>query len=147
MNLAVGGNLGGNIPDDVNEALMEVDYVRYFSGEGEGNEGDNADDDQKEEEIEIDFEIDTTLKSPIGVVATEKSGGVVDVVWCNDSSVAADIYLVYVDNKIVGESAMPKVVSVVISTNGEHVFGVAAVVNEKVSFQTTETLNITTASK
>ena len=42
MNLAVGGGLGGNIPDDVNEAQIEIDYVRYFSGNGEGNEGDNG---------------------------------------------------------------------------------------------------------
>ena len=42
MNLAIGGSLGGNIPNNLNEAIMEIDYVRYFSGIGEGNEGDNG---------------------------------------------------------------------------------------------------------
>lgn len=146
MNLAVGGNLGGNIPNTVKEAIMEIDYVRYFEASGEGNEGDNADPDQhKEDDIDVNYEIDESLKSPIGLVVSEKTEGVVDIVWGNDPTIGADIYVIYVDNKKVAESALPKVVSVVVESNGDHVFGVAAIVNGKSSPQTTQTVNIKNA--
>ena len=53
MNLAVGGTLGGYIPDNINEATMEIDYVRYFSGIGEGNEGDNGAGNTLDEDNEV----------------------------------------------------------------------------------------------
>ena len=85
MNLAVGGYLGGYIPDNVVEAIMEMDYVRYFSGSGEGNEGDNGPVNQPDKDSEIiNFEIDESLKSPIGFLATNKGSGVIDVLWGNE---------------------------------------------------------------
>lgn len=143
MNLAVGGNLGGYIPDNVNEALIEVDYVRYFSGSGEGNDGDNGPGNTPDDEPEIiNFEVDTSLKSPIGLVATHKGEGVVDVVWGNEPSILADLYVVMVDGVIVSQASGPKVVTITVSTKGEHTFGVAAVYNGKASPQTTVVLDI-----
>ena len=143
MNLAVGGNLGGYIPDYINEAFMEIDYVRYFSGNGEGNEGDNGPGNKPDENPEIiNFDIDTSLKSPIGFLATHKGEGVVDVVWGNDPSVLADIYVIMVDGVIVSQAAGPRVVTVTVSNNGKHTFGVAAIYNGKSSKPTEEVLDI-----
>ena len=143
MNLAVGGNLGGTIPDDLNEAVMEIDYVRYFSGKGEGNEGDNGsvNTEDKDDEI-IKFETDETLKSPIGFIATDKGDGVVDVVWGNSAAVLADLYVVMVDGEIVKQVGGPGVVTVTVKTSGLHTFGVAAVFNGKMSLPTTADLDI-----
>ena len=145
MNLAVGGNLGGYIPDNVNEAFMEVDYVRYFSGIGEGNEGDNGSGNKEEEPEEIIFDIDESLKSPIGLLANEKGKGIVEIVWGNDPSILADLYVVYVDGKIVSQSGIPKVITVVVTTNGQHSFGVASIKDGKSSVPSTVVLNIQTA--
>ena len=143
MNLAVGGGLGGNIPDDVNEAQIEIDYVRYFSGSGEGNEGDNGPGNKPDDEPEVvNFEIDESLKSPIGFIATDKGQGVVDVVWGNDPTVLADLYIVMVDGIIVSQAGGPRVVTVTVTTNGKHTFGVAAVYNGKSSIPTTQDLDI-----
>jgi beta-glucanase (GH16 family) len=143
MNLAVGGNLGGYIPDNVVEAIMEVDYVRYFSGSGEGNEGDNGPGNKPDEHSEIiNFEVDKSLKSPIGFIATDKGSGVIDVVWGNDPSVLADLYVVMVDGVIVSQAGGPRVVTVTVSTGGEHTFGVAAVYNGKASVPNTAVLNV-----
>ena len=143
MNLAVGGNLGGYIPDDVNEAVIEIDYVRYFSGNGEGNDGDNGPGNTPDDESEIiNFEIDESLKSPIGFLATHKGEGVVDVVWGNDPSVLADLYVVMVDGVIVSQAGGPKVVTVSVSSGGKHTFGAAAVYNGKSSVPTTSVLDI-----
>jgi beta-glucanase (GH16 family) len=143
MNLAVGGNLGGYIPDNVVEAIMEVDYVRYFSGSGEGNEGDNGPGNKPDEHSEIiNFEEDKSLKSPIGFIATDKGSGVIDVVWGNDPSVLADLYVVMVDGVIVSQAGGPRVVTVTVSTGGEHTFGVAAVYNGKASVPNTAVLNV-----
>ena len=143
MNLAVGGNLGGYIPDDVNEGQIEVDYVRYFSGKGEGNEGDNGPGNMPDDEPEIiNFEIDKSLKSPIGFLATHKGYGVVDVVWGNDPSVLADIYIIMVDGVIVSQAGLPRVVTVTVNKSGMHTFGVAAVYNGKSSTPTTADLDI-----
>ena len=143
MNLAVGGGLGGNIPDDVNEAQIEIDYVRYFSGSGEGNEGDNGPGNKPDDEPEVvNFEIDESLKSPIGFIATDKGQGVVDVVWGNDPTVLADLYIVMVDGIIVSQAGGPRVVTVTVTTNGKHTFGVAAVYNGKSSIPTTLDLDI-----
>ena len=144
MNLAVGGNLGGNIPDELNEAIMEVDYVRYFSGIGEGNKGDNDDGNNDDEDSEtINFEIDETLRKPIGFVATDKGEGVVDVVWGNDPSILADLYVVLVDGVIVSQVGGPRVVTVSVKTSGKHTFGVASVHEGKMSLPTTADLDIT----
>ena len=71
--------------------------MRYFSGNGEGNEGDNGAGNKPDDEPEVvNFEIDESLKSPIGFVATDKGEGVVDVVWGNDPTVLADLYIVMV---------------------------------------------------
>ena len=143
MNLAVGGNLGGYIPDEVNEAIIEIDYVRYFSGNGEGNDGDNGPGNTPDDDSEIiNFEIDESLKSPIGFLATHKGEGVVDVVWGNDPSVLADLYVVMVDGVIVSQAGGPKVVTVSVSSGGKHTFGVAAVYNGKSSVPTTSVLDI-----
>ena len=143
MNLAVGGNLGGYIPDDVNEAQIEIDYVRYFSGNGEGNEGDNGAGNTPDDEPEIiNFEIDESLKSPIGFIATDKGEGVIDVVWGNDPSVLADLYIVMVDDVIVSQAAGPRVVTVSVTSSGKHTFGVAAVYNGKSSIPTTQDLDV-----
>ena len=143
MNLAVGGVLGGTIPDELNEAVMELDYVRYFSGTGEGNEGDNGAGNKPIEDDLIDFETDEDIKSPIGFVATDKGDGVVDVVWGNDPSIMADLYVVMVDGKIVKQVGSPSVVTVTVKTSGKHEFGVAAVRNGKKSNPTTAELEIT----
>ena len=143
MNLAVGGNLGGYIPDDVNEATMEIDYVRYFSGKGDGNDGDNGPGNVPDEDSEkINFEIDESLKSPVGLVATDKGEGVVDIVWGNDPTVLADLYIVMVDDIIVSQAGGPKVVTVTVSKGGKHTFGVAAVYNGKSSSPATKELEI-----
>lgn len=143
MNLAVGGNLGGYIPDDINEAIMEVDYVRYFSGKGEGNDGDNGPGNAPDEDSEVvNFEIDTSLKSPIGFLATHKGQGIVDVVWGNDPSVLADLYVIMVDGIIVSQARGPKVVTVTVTTGGEHTFEVAAVYNGKSSIPSKQILDI-----
>ena len=142
MNLAVGGNLGGNIPDDLNEAVMEIDYVRYFSANGEGNDGDNGAINKDEDDEIINFEIDETLKSPIGFIATDKGEGVVDVVWGNSAAVLADLYVVMVDGKIVNQVGGASVVTVNAKTSGLHTFGVAAVYNGKMSIPTTAELDI-----
>ena len=143
MNLAVGGVLGGKIPDDLNEAIMEVDYVRYFSGKGEGNEGDNGAGNEKDEEPEIlNFETDTNIRSPIGFVVTDKGEGVVDVVWGNDPSILADLYVVMVDGVIVKQVGGPSVVTLTVKTSGKHTFGVASVRDGKISLPTTANLDI-----
>jgi len=143
MNLAVGGNLGGYIPENINEATMEIDYVRYFSGIGEGNKGDNGAGNKEDEDSEVvNFEIDESLKSPIGFLATHKGEGVVDVVWGNDPSVLADLYVVLVEGIIVSQSAVPKVVTVTVNKSGQHTFGVAAVYNGKASIASNMTLDI-----
>ena len=144
MNLAVGGVLGGKIPDDLNEAIMEVDYVRYFSGKGEGNEGDNGAGNEKDEEPEIlNYETDTNIRSPIGFVVTDKGEGVVDVVWGNDPSILADLYVVMVDGVIVKQVGGPSVVTLTVKTSGKHTFGVASVRDGKISLPTTADLDIT----
>ena len=143
MNLAVGGNLGGYIPDDANEANMEIDYVRYFSGSGDGNDGDNGPGNAPDEDTEIiKFEIDESLKSPIGLVVTDKGEGVVDVVWGNDPTVLADLYVVMVDDIIVSQAGGPRVVTVTVDKGGKHIFGVAAVYNGKSSSPATKELEI-----
>ena len=143
MNLAVGGNLGGYIPDDANEANMEIDYVRYFSGSGDGNDGDNGPGNAPDEDTEIiKFEIDESLKSPIGLVVTDKGEGVVDVVWGNDPTVLADLYVVMVDDIIVSQAGGPRVVTVTVDKGGKYIFGVAAVYNGKSSSPATKELEI-----
>ena len=144
MNLAVGGVLGGKIPDDLNEAIMEVDYVRYFSGKGEGNEGDNGTGNEKDKEPEIlNYETDTNIRSPIGFVVTDKGEGVVDVVWGNAPSILADLYVVMVDGVIVKQVGGPSVVTLTVKTCGKHTFGVASVRDGKISLPTTADLDIT----
>jgi beta-glucanase (GH16 family) len=142
MNLAVGGVLGGEIPDEYNEAVMEIDYVRYFSGKGEGNEGDNGAGNKPIDDELVDFEINPDIKSPIGFIATDKGDGVVDVVWGNDPSIMADLYVVMVDGKIVKQVGGPSVVTVTVKTSGKHTFGVAAVRDGKMSKPTTAELEI-----
>ena len=82
------------------------------------------------------------IKSPIGFLATHKGEGVVDVVWGNDPSVLADLYVILVDGIIVSQSAVPKVVTVTVNKSGQHSFGVAAVYNGKSSVASTVTLDI-----
>ena len=142
MNLAVGGVLGGEIPDEYNEAVMEIDYVRYFSGKGEGNEGDNGAGNKPIDDELVDFEINPDIKSPIGFVATDKGDGVIDVVWGNDPSIMADLYVVMVDGKIVKQVGGPSVVTVTVKTSGKHTFGVAAVRDGKMSKPSTAELEI-----
>ena len=117
--------------------------MRYFSGNGEGNDGDNGPGDIPDEDSEtINFEIDELLKSPIGFLATHKGEGVVDVVWGNDPSVLADLYVIMVDGKIVSQAGGPRVVTVTVSSGGKHTFGVAAVYNGKSSVPSTSILDI-----
>ena len=143
MNLIVGGNLGGTIPDNLNEAVMEIDYVRYFSGKGEGNEGDNSSVNKEDEDDEIiKFETDETLKSPIDFIATDKGYGVVDVVLGNSAAVLADLYVVMIDGEIVKQVGGPGVVTVTVKTSALHTFGIAAVFNGKMSLPTTADLDI-----
>lgn len=145
MNLAVGGTLGGAIPSDLNESIMELDYVRYFTGNGNGNEGDNgAGNPPMDVTLEFDYEVDPSIKKPIGFVANEKGAGKIDVVWGNDPSIGAELYVVYIDGKIVAISGIPRAMTVSVTTNGKHEFGVAAVKEGKVSEMTATTLDVTT---
>ncbi len=145
MNLAVGGTLGGNIPSDLDEATMELDYVRYFTASGEGNEGDNGagNPPTSADSFDFDYEVDPSIKTPIGFVANEKEGGSVSVVWGNDPSIGAELYVIYVDGKIVAIAGGPRSLDVTVTKNGEHEFGVAAVKDGKVSKMASATLDIT----
>ena len=59
-----------------------------FLRKWEGNEGDNGPGNKPDDEPEIiNFEIDKSLKSPIGFLVTDKGERVVDVVWGNDPTV------------------------------------------------------------
>lgn len=47
LNVAVGGNLGGDVDDSIFPATMEVDYVRVYSGDRPGISGDRIVDNQE----------------------------------------------------------------------------------------------------
>ena len=66
----------------------------------------------------------------------------VDVVWGNDPSIMADLYVVMVDGNIVKQVGSPSVVTVTVKTSGNHEFGVAAVRNGKKSKPATADLII-----
>jgi len=142
MNLAMGGTLGGDIPEDLNEATMEIDYVRYFSAVGEGNEGDNGPGNKEDEPIPVNFEVDESIRKPIGFIATDKGEGRIDVVWGNDASILADLYAVMVDGEIVKIVGGPSVNTVSVNNSGKHTFGVATIKNGKMSLPTTAELDI-----
>ena len=132
MNLAVGGNLGGNIPDNINEAVMEIDYVRYFTGVGEGNDGDNGLGDVPYSTIPIYLKFNRSLKPPTNVTAIHKGNGVVDISWEIEPSVLADFYYFMFNDQTYGVTS--KNVSVIVTTAGKYQIKIQSLYQGEVSF-------------
>ena len=132
MNLAVGGNLGGDIPDNINEAVMEINYVRYFSGVGEGNSGDNELGDVPYSTVPIYVKINRTIKPPINATAIHKGNGIVDISWENEPSVLADFYDVRFNNQTYG--VIRKNVYLIVTAAGKYQIGVQTLYKGEISF-------------